>query len=361
MPCFVPVPISGYSVGMRIRMSRPAGGLPGPVFESESGYTLFEMAAVLVIAGLIIGAAAAVALPVLKEARLVGTQAKMDNIAKAIDYYAVKNNRVPCPANPNAASANPPFGFERGSGANGDTVPATCGVAANRFGVVPFRTLGIPADWVRDAWGNYMTYAVSPAFSQDTTVDFPVHARCRTADWYTSPITYEPTVPSLPQYVHKSPAKARFCCPYPPTYPPATDIVVNDVGGNSQLAVTRASGLADPLSTASTTVPYRLNAGVLMENIYVANNDRPTAPVYILVSHGPDGYGAYNVDNGGARNPVVGTPATSDEITNASDTGTFYEIPKLNRSGLQQGFDDIVLWRTQDLIFAEQGQTCAIP
>src|ERR1700743_3794966 len=126
---------------------------PASESKDQYGFTLVDLAVVLSIAGLILVAAIAMAMPVIVESRIVGTQAKMDNIAKAIDFYATKNYRVPCPADPNPAAARQPFGYEVGSGVNGDTVPATCaggaaGGGATKFGIVPFKTLGIPADWI---------------------------------------------------------------------------------------------------------------------------------------------------------------------------------------------------------------------
>src|SRR5579871_1685853 len=92
----------------------------------------------------------------------------MANIARALDDYAAQNLRVPCPAIPDIKSTNPPFGFEAGSRTSGNSVPTDCGADPARWeGIVPFRTLNIPADWIKDAAGYYITYAISPAFSQD--------------------------------------------------------------------------------------------------------------------------------------------------------------------------------------------------
>jgi prepilin-type N-terminal cleavage/methylation domain-containing protein len=381
--------------------ARSAHG-PSIIFSAQSGFTLVELAIVVLITGLILVAAASVALPLLRETRMITTEAKIDRIAKTIDFYATQNYRVPCPAKPLTSTAN--FGAEQAN-TNAAGVSTTCTAT---FGIVPFLTLGIPADWARDAWGNYITYAISPAFSQDTTVNFPVHPNCRTADWYNAPMTYEPGNSTQPQYEHKNPAKARFCCPYPAAFPPSTDLTILDVNGNSQLAISRASGgtippAQQPITPAQTAFagppvvipPTKPCAGQLLTNLlpepiivpgaitiypdptvtytgyaitasadnstcYVPGTDRPTAPVYVLVSHGANGFGAYNV-NIGVRNSLAG--ATADEKMNASDTGTFYEIPPLDRTSTkgEMTFDDFVLWRTQDLIFASQGKTCASP
>ena len=336
-----------------------------PEKDSAAGFTLYEMAIVLLIVGLILSGAIAIALPVMREARITGTQGKIDKIARAIDFYATHNYRVPCPAVPNLATASPSFGYEAGSTpSNGDTVPTAC---KQTSGIVPFRTLGIPIDLARDAWGNYITYAISPAFSLDTSDDtIPVHARCRTADWYASPMTYEQGGTVNAVYSARNARKARFCCPYPASFPPSKDLTIVDGNGNNQLVNSRASGLAaetSPGAGATTDVaskPYYIDAATyqIHTNAILDNNNRPTAPVYVLVSHGANGLGTWNV-NTGARNPSTG--ATAGETKNSLDTGTYVEIPKLDRASGEKGYDDVLLWRTQDLIFASQGQSCAAP
>ena len=130
--------------------------------------------------------AAAVSIPIINEARIVGTQGKIDKISRAIDFYATQNYRVPCPAAPNMTITTQPFGYESGSGAAGDQTPDGCSTTANSItnGIVPWKTLGLPVDLAIDAWGNYITYAVSPAFTRNTLLDapdIPVQAACRTA------------------------------------------------------------------------------------------------------------------------------------------------------------------------------------
>ena len=344
-------------------MNLPRLYTPNPSNElrlnAAHGFTLVELAIVLLIFGFIISAAASIALPMIRTANIVGTQEKLNKVAKAIDFYATQNYRVPCPAAPLTSTSNPPFGYERNSGADGSTVPISCGAAANKFGIVPFKTLGIPRDWVIDAWGNYITYAISPAFSVDTTVDFPVHSRCRTAEWYNSAMTYEADTPNFsipPISVHLSPRKARFCCPYPPAYDPTTDLIIRDSSDISQLTIDRSS----PGATASTSVSWPFP---MLPNIYPPNDSRPTAPVYVLVSHGANRHGAYNV-NSGIRGSTAF--ATVYEARNAADNpaarrSIFYEIPKIDRAGVEREFDDVVVWRTQDLIMASQGRSCAGP
>jgi type II secretory pathway pseudopilin PulG len=328
------------------------------LFHGSEGFTLAEMAIVIFITGLMLTAAASITLPIMHKARRIETDQKMVNIARAIDDYAAQNLRVPCPAIPDTKSTNPPFGYEAGSGPTGDMIPSDCGADPSKWeGVIPFRTLNIPVDWIRDSAGYYITYAISPAFSQDVMrADFPVHSRCRTADWLMAGEIYDSTItdPKTGNHVlnvlmAKAERKARFCCS---GALPGTDLVIFDANKQSQLAVPRQTSPAS----------YR-PANVIFPDPFVADvqvpaNDRATAPVYVLVSHGRDGHGAWT-GTGKARFPLTG--ATPAEIENANGDRVFIEIPPAGRAGVEMSFVEVVLWRTQDMIFAEQGKSCSLP
>ena len=116
-----------------------------------AGFTRVEVAIVIGIFGLLTVAAIQYAMPLFTRAREIETMEKMARIERAVAAYAVKNMRVPCPAVPNRGTTNPPYGFERGSGANGDQI-GSCAGAANATGLVPFATLGLSEDDVIDGY-----------------------------------------------------------------------------------------------------------------------------------------------------------------------------------------------------------------
>jgi type II secretory pathway pseudopilin PulG len=324
----------------------------------SEGFTLAEMAVVILITGLMLTAAASITLPIMHKARRIETDQKMANIARALDNYAAQNLRVPCPALPDTKSKNPPFGFEAGSGPAGNAVPSDCGTdPAGWGGVIPFRTLNIPVEWIRDSGGNYISYAISPAFSQDVgRTDLPVHSRCRTADWFMAGEIYDKDVkvpktsqPAQNVLLPKSERKARFCCS---GALPGTDLVILDVNKQPQLAVSRQTS---PASYRPANVIF---PDPFVPDMQVPANDRATAPVYVLVSYGRNGHGAWT-GVGKTRFPISG--ATPAEIENANGDRTFIEIPPAERAGVEKSFDEVVLWRTQDMIFAEQGKSCSLP
>lgn len=107
------------------------------------GFTLIEMAIVLVVLGMIL-MVAFYAIPRLTErARLETTKATMDEVAKALTSFAAVNSRLPCPD------------------VNGDGLEGTAGTCAagDVVGRVPYRTLGL-ADPVLDEAHLPVRYAV---------------------------------------------------------------------------------------------------------------------------------------------------------------------------------------------------------
>jgi len=89
------------------------------------------------------------------------TEAKMERVQKALAAYSHRNYRIPCPADPSVNPATAAFGNEK---AACDATPAA------QIGIVPFRALGLTEFDVRDSWGNYFTYSVSPGFTRQALV-----------------------------------------------------------------------------------------------------------------------------------------------------------------------------------------------
>ena len=85
---------------------------------------------------------------------------------------------------------------------------------------------------------------------------------------------------------------------------------------------------------------------------------RATAVAYILISHGPNGKRVYNLSSG-AR--IGAVPANPREAENVDGDVVFSDPFSRSTSGNVKEIDDIVLWRTQDMIFAQQGKSCSMP
>lgn len=326
-------------------------------FSMQSGFTLVEMAAVVFISGLLLAGAASMAIPMMRDARRLETHAKLENIAKAIDFYAAQNLRVPCPASPNMSTKHEPWGAEMGSGPGGKILPIDCGTDHKDWeGIVPFKTLGIPVEWIRDG-NHFITYAISPGFAQDVSKDsIPVHARCRTADWFTAGLVYAPNIndPKTNQQaanvlLPKNDRKARFCCSGSFL---TNDLIILDASGKPQIAIARQTS-AESYKPANAPFPDPGKPAAT-----IPDNDRVTAPVYVLVSHGQWGEGSFS---GNGREKTSGWRMTAAEKENSNGDGKYAEIPVTARAGAEKGFDDTVIWRTQDMILATQNGSCSLP
>jgi prepilin-type N-terminal cleavage/methylation domain-containing protein len=139
--------------------------------DSNNGFTLIEMAIVVVIIGILMAAGLRVASVQRDSAAYSATRTKQEAIKQALINYLRNNQRLPCPdtkvgggntPSPGTISfgiAAPPDGIEnRAAAAVVPDVTVGCDV---RFGVLPWVTLGLPRDAAIDGFGNFFTYAVS--------------------------------------------------------------------------------------------------------------------------------------------------------------------------------------------------------
>lgn len=127
--------------------------------DKQLGFTLVEMAVVLVILGFLI---TAFLLP-LKAQRDVSfqleTQRILEDAKRALIGFAQTNGRLPCPATSNGTGTFPDD--------SGTSNPAGSGACTTQFGFLPATTLGIqPVDnqgFALDAWNNRIRYAITTA------------------------------------------------------------------------------------------------------------------------------------------------------------------------------------------------------
>jgi len=123
---------------------------PMPLLRT-TGFTLLEMAVVLVIVGVLLGGLLPTISSQIEQGRRTATRKYMDEVKDALLGYAIANKHLPCPDS------------------NGDgAAEATCTTAAQQVGTLPYVDLGV-AD--KDAYGSVLIYAVTKQFA-DSTIPF---------------------------------------------------------------------------------------------------------------------------------------------------------------------------------------------
>lgn len=139
-----------------------------------SGFTLLEMAVVLMIVGLLLGGLIPTLSVQMDAQRTNKTQRQLDEIKDAIIGYAVVNDRLPCPASSTSHGQESFCTNATGScGALLFTYQAHGRCSHTYDGFLPAATLGIsPTDtegFAIDSWGNRIHYAVTDSGSYSYT------------------------------------------------------------------------------------------------------------------------------------------------------------------------------------------------
>jgi prepilin-type N-terminal cleavage/methylation domain-containing protein len=111
----------------------------------RAGFSLLEVAIVLIIMGVVIGAAMPSILQFRQQARLKETKERQELVVHAVAAYAVMNGRLPCPSDPEVS---------RGK------MRKDCHTAETAMGIVPYGSLGLSEAQAKDGFHRFMTYAV---------------------------------------------------------------------------------------------------------------------------------------------------------------------------------------------------------
>ncbi len=124
------------------------------------GFTLVEMAIVLMIVGLLLGGLLVPLSAQMEQRNVSDTRKTLDEIQQALIGYAIINDRLPCPASStNNGVEDPPV------------VTGTCNHPNDGF--VPAATLGLTQvdsqGFAVDAWNNRIHYAVTSSYANAFT------------------------------------------------------------------------------------------------------------------------------------------------------------------------------------------------
>jgi prepilin-type N-terminal cleavage/methylation domain-containing protein len=138
----------------------PAFQRSGSFSGCHHGFTLIELAVVLVIVGLIAGGMVSAWSARLAQQRIDTSKANAEAIKTALMLFISRNNRLPCPAVAGLAPGAAGYGQEAAT-------PGTCtgttiiGVNIAARGIVPWISLGLTGEGASDAYNNRFTYQVT--------------------------------------------------------------------------------------------------------------------------------------------------------------------------------------------------------
>jgi prepilin-type N-terminal cleavage/methylation domain-containing protein len=262
------------------------------------GFTLLELSIVLTLICVIVAVGVAVMTAGLQASEFNATITRMDAVEKAILSYAVANNRIPCPTDLTLTTSSANYGFEAGAG-SGSAIATATGVCTGT-GMLPQANFKATSGTVE---GGVPTRALR--LSDDYMYD----------GW-----------------------GRKFRYAVDPTYTAA-----------SALPITASCGAGFTPDASAITVNDSTGAA------------RTTAGMYVLISHGANGHGAYT-SNGVVLNAgsVNANELTNCHCTSAAVPGTYtptyFEMaPTTDSTNALDNFDDIVTfkepWQMQALNF----------
>lgn len=130
------------------------------------GFTLVELAVVLIIVALMVGFGLQALHGSNQNNCYEKTRVQMRDIQGALEKFVLNgtNNRYPDAADPAVGSANGLFGREGGAATVGNM----------HIGAVPTGALGLPNSYATDCWGTKFTYAVTTALTSNSpTTGYP--------------------------------------------------------------------------------------------------------------------------------------------------------------------------------------------
>jgi prepilin-type N-terminal cleavage/methylation domain-containing protein len=133
---------------------------------ADDGFTLIEMAIVMVVIGLLLSGGILALAPVIQSSKTTDTNSRLDRVEQALLVYVIQNGCLPCPTDPTLASTAALAGqASTTSGPQVGCSASACSfiVGATGPGAVPWITLGLSEADATDGFGNRIAYAIGPA------------------------------------------------------------------------------------------------------------------------------------------------------------------------------------------------------
>ena len=323
---------------------------------TASGFTLLELSIVIVIISLIAGTGIKMAAGALKAADRTTTQERLHAIKAAVDSFAKTYGYLPCPADRTLRPSDTYFGIDYRN-----PTWTTCmlsspgiiidGTSSVYTGMVPLRTLGLPDNYAADAWGGKFDYIVSVNLTQNAS-------------------SIKNAVSNIVvRYGDRTNAYSQTMARV------ATNFTsVGNDGGLAQLASTAGYANGTIIQVNGTvyqgTYTVSNTSGTsfdLLGSTYTSTDTGTTAILtpganasYVVVSHGPDGRGAFPLQastipssklcNNSATANSSPLPCTSSsstqciDIENCNNDIYFYDTAFNDGTQASLYFDDYIVW-----------------
>ena len=340
-----------------------------------AGYTIVEIAIVLVVLGLLIGGSLLPLGERMRTVNEVSERAALAEIKELITGYAVRHRTqqrtlhvgsvehpiaphrpyLPCPDIDND-------GIEDRVAVSHPVVPltytnlSTMGACSAQKGLLPWRTLGAPQV---DRWGNRYTYFVDLAYSNEV-LGFDETYRADIYDYTAELQTHATGFRYADRTTNEQPGIVCVSLHCDPTLVEPEDLIAGDVA-----------------AAATTTEPFT----------YVAN-DIVDGVAFLVLSHGRNGAGAVSRDGTcktelpigegeeeNAHYPTGSSLPSSDASCNAlrnytsAVTGVDYRLNQFVSyprgldvgTGITLNFDDILAWVSPDSLVGDLAQAGVFP
>jgi len=248
----------------------------------DKGFTIAELAVATAILALLLFGALIPFSTQVEIRNIADTRRTMDSIKDAFLGFAQANGRLPCPAN----GATPAGTVDSSTWATPVAAGSEQWDPANtrcyiQFGVVPWTTLGVSET---DAWGRRFSYRAAPAFADAISLN----------TWQSRQNSVPGSYPSQAAPFLTSPGDQSPTCP--PSLPPGPPYVLSPAPALSSFALCSLGDIAVFTRTVSAAVPLG------------------SALPAVFISHGKNGYGAWQPSGIRITVPAAGT----DEAANAN-------------------------------------------
>jgi len=317
---------------------------------NQRGFTLIEIAIVLIIVTILLGYTMAM-VPIQQELKQYRqADAEMSKIINSLYAFAQVNGYLPCPANNNVGSSG--FECRDTDGEDGDceTNDPTMGSCDLWFGFVPGKTLGISGNYstiglLLDPWGQPYRYQVTDSDDEDTDGDGD-----RDGDLVPDMV--------LPGGIRITTGSSLINDPLFPTVQPPMNLAL--LSPDLVICNTDPSALAgnDTVCSNASEAVFGASATTLA----CTSPNQQCAPVVIL-STGKDRLGEVNenIDGDNKYNSWVQLENLDNSVNDrVFIDSTFVDI-RTNVAATDLYYDDVIKWISPNILYSKMIEAGQLP